>query len=420
LKTFFQSLETAPGLTRSAADWKRLLGSDFEHARKFLRLKSGLSGAVPCPVVPPCGCDHVVVEHSRDDITAVCCCEPQRCRTVPIKREEALIYELNFPTFDGTIARALSLTAEDKTIPGVGATLLIGIYTPRANVKIPVYLTVQCDSANFQRVVEKLAIINHAPFILLAPTENFLKDATNKLLREHNARLLALERILIWNGAFAAKTPLEELLADFLEQVAPAKELYVLRKEGETWHAVFEGEVRSVPHTIGMDYIAALLASPHRKIPCAKLAGTEQIPLFEAEAETAEDDYARRPKSGKSLNANALLDRKAVNNYKKRIAEIETQMEIAQATNTDKVEHLERERKTLEREISRAQGMHGKLRVNDASEKARKAVTAAITRAFSGIEHAHPKFWRHLKATIRTGIDPIYKPDKVISWEIQR
>ena len=420
LPQIWRALESPPGPLKSAAEWKQSLGSDFEILKAFLNLKQGLAGSVPCPNTPSCGCYHTVTEHGRDDIVAVCSCEPRRCPTTQIKREDALIYELNLTALGKAVAGAFSFKPEHKSVPEIAFTQIVGSWSPRPTVAIPVYLTIQCDTAEFQHVVEKLIATTKSPFILMSPTGTFPKNETNKLLREHSARSLVLESVLAWNGTFIATETFENIFSEFLEDVAPAKELYLLHKEGKTWRAVFEGETNNILDSKGVDYIATLLANPHKSIPCVELYGAVLVPFAEVSGEFVDDDYQQILEKTKTLNVDAVSDKQTRSDCKKRIAEIETKIEIASDTgNTDGLDQLENEKKALEQEIARSEGLHGKLRVKGNPEKARQAVTRAVERAIKSMEKQHPKLWAHLSSTVQTGNALIYKPDRAIRWVIK-
>lgn len=412
--------ESAPGLIRSAIDWKELLGADYQIVKPFLRLRKGLATSVPCPAKPPCGCDHAVIEHGRDDIVSVCRCGPKVCPPTKVKREDVLIYELNVASFGNTIADTLNIKSEDKTVEELSATRMIGIFSPNSVIKIPIFLTIQWDPAAFRHAVEYLVAKTQTPFILLAPTESLYTNELHQMLHLHRARFLALDAILAWNGKFIAPDTLENIFSEFLEEVAPSKELYGLYKEGKTWRTVFEGETNSILDSKGMDYIATLLVNPHKSIPCAELYGAVLVPLAEVSGEFV-DDYQQIPKKSKTLNVDAVSDKKTKSNCEQRISDIESEIEIAKDTgNTEKIAPLEYEKKALQQEISRSEGLRGKLRVSGKPEKARQAVTRAVERAIQSMEKQHPKLWVHLRSTVTTGNTLTYKPDRAIRWSIKR
>jgi hypothetical protein len=108
-----------------------------------------------------------------------------------------------------------------------------------------------------------------------------------------------------------------------------------------------------------------------------------------------------------------LLDPAAKSAYRRRLAEIEEDIEQARvAGDADREERAEMERTFLVRELSRAVGLGGRDRKAGAgSERARAGVTRAIRQAMTRIEEAHPDLGAHLGRTIRTGTHCAYLPD---------
>ena len=113
-------------------------------------------------------------------------------------------------------------------------------------------------------------------------------------------------------------------------------------------------------------------------------------------------------------DAGEMLDARAKNAYRRRLAEIEDDIEQARALgDTERESQADAERDFLVRELSRAVGLGGRdRRAASASERARVGVTRAIRYAMTRIGEHHPLLGEHLNLAIRTGTYCGYLPDR--------
>jgi tetratricopeptide (TPR) repeat protein len=200
----------------------------------------------------------------------------------------------------------------------------------------------------------------------------------------------------------AARRILDEIEGALAKQV-PVAHLTVFRREEDYWLVVFEGHTVRLRDLKGMHYLARLLASP----------GREHHVLDLVAAETG--DGARIGDAGE------ILDARAKEAYRRRLAEIDDDIEQAQAIgDTERAAQADTERDFLVRELSRAFGLGGReRRAASASERARVAVTRAVRQAMTRIGEHHPRLGEHLGRTIHTGTYCAYVPDPhgPASWE---
>ena len=121
-------------------------------------------------------------------------------------------------------------------------------------------------------------------------------------------------------------------------------------------------------------------------------------------------------------DAGALLDAQAKNAYRRRLAEIDEDLEEARLMrDSGRVVQAEAERDFLIRELSRAVGLSGRgRRAGSASERARVSVTRAVRHAMVRIRKYDPPLGEHLERAIRTGTYCVYLPDSRVtgSWRI--
>jgi tetratricopeptide (TPR) repeat protein len=178
--------------------------------------------------------------------------------------------------------------------------------------------------------------------------------------------------------------------------------------EGDYWSVAFDGRTTRVRDAKGMRYLARLLTQPGREIHALDLVIEEQ------RAAPAHDrDLAPGALLTLSRDAGEVLDRRAKEAYRRRLAEIEHDLDEArQCGDAYRTEQAMAERSFLARELARAVGLGGRdRRLGSNAERARASVTLAMRRAIGRIRAAHPALGAHLERTIRTGTFCVYLPD---------
>jgi tetratricopeptide (TPR) repeat protein len=189
----------------------------------------------------------------------------------------------------------------------------------------------------------------------------------------------------------AARTILERI-----EVAASATtETNVFRREGDYWSVVFEGRTVRVRDLKGMRYLAQLLAHPGREFHVLDLvAGETGQPMALGDA-------------------GVMLDERAKTAYRRRLAEIEDDIEQARALEDAVREaQADAERDFLVRELARAVGLGGRdRRATSASERARSGVTRAVRKGIARIGEHNPQLGEHLNGAVRTGTYCAYAPD---------
>jgi hypothetical protein len=160
--------------------------------------------------------------------------------------------------------------------------------------------------------------------------------------------------------------------------------------------------------TVAGDAPVAALADPGREYHVLDLVAAETGPGAQADSGQA----ANLPRSAFG-DAGELLDAQAKDAYRRRLAEIDEDIEQADATgDADRAAQADAERGFLIRELARAFGLSGRgRRAASASERARAGVTRAVRQAIARIGEHHPQLGEHLSRTIRTGTYCAYRPD---------
>ncbi|MGI8633091.1 MAG: hypothetical protein ACR2NA_11210 [Solirubrobacterales bacterium] len=176
----------------------------------------------------------------------------------------------------------------------------------------------------------------------------------------------------------------------------------VFRREGDYWLVVFDGHTVRARDLKGMRYLARLLAEPGRELHVLDLVAAES-------GASGKGDVPRSALGG----AGAMLDPQAKEAYRRRLVEIEEDIEEATAAGDDeRAAQAGAEREILVKELARAFGLGGRARpAASAAERARVGVTRAVRQAMSRIAEQHPALGEHLDRTIRTGAYCAYVPD---------
>ena len=218
----------------------------------------------------------------------------------------------------------------------------------------------------------------------------------------------------------AARTILEEIEAaptvspagdvahhDALDE-QPAATVDDFRCEGDYWTVIFDGHTVRVRDLKGMHYLARLLADPGREYHVLDLVAAET-----GSVASLDNSHAARLPHSALGDAGEMLDARAKDAYRRRLAEIDDDIEQAHAIGDgERAAQADAERDFLLRELSRAVGLSGRdRRAASASERARAGVTRAIRHAITRIGDHHPHLGEHLNRTIRTGTYCAYMPD---------
>lgn len=173
-----------------------------------------------------------------------------------------------------------------------------------------------------------------------------------------------------------------------------------LRRAGDVWTLTFEGRSVHLKDARGLADLAVLLANPGAEI----------------HAEALSSGGAAHPRAP----AAPVLDDEALASYRARLRELEEAIDEAQERGlAEAAERYREERDILTREICNAVGLGGRKRgLNDAAERARKAVSARIRASIKKISALHPELGAHLDANVSTGIFCSYDPPGEIEWSV--
>jgi tetratricopeptide (TPR) repeat protein len=180
----------------------------------------------------------------------------------------------------------------------------------------------------------------------------------------------------------------------------------VFAREGEYWTVAYEGRVTRLRDSKGLRCLAHLLERPGREVHALELA-TEGA---------RHGDLAALGDAGEAIDATARKQ------YKRRLQELEEDLEEAEAFHdVERVARARQEIDDLVHELGRGVGLGGRSRtVGSAAERARLSVTKAIRSAIDRLGDADPGLGDHLRATVRTGTFCSYTPDPRAAVEWRR
>ena len=190
----------------------------------------------------------------------------------------------------------------------------------------------------------------------------------------------------------------------------------MFRREGDFWTVTFDGRTVRIRDLKGVRYLARLLADPGREHHVLELVAGE------TSGPTHRDSRPRAGQPHPELgDAGALLDTQAKEAYRRRLAEIDDDIEEARSIgDLERAAQADTERDFLIRELARAFGLDGRpRRAGSASERARAGVTRAIRHAIAIIDRHDPQLGAHLRDTIRTGTYCAYVPDQRVPSQCQ-
>lgn len=180
-------------------------------------------------------------------------------------------------------------------------------------------------------------------------------------------------------------------------------------REGQLWTVEYDGKLIRVRDTKGMRYLATLLARPWQDVHVLELASAPAGP-------TRPSHHGGRTLAG---SAGEILDDQARRAYRRRIQELDDELDEAERFSDDeRAARARAERDMLIDELSAAFGLTGRPRkAADPAERARKAVFNRIRAAITTLTAEHPQLGSHLQRAIHTGLFCSYCPDHPTVWQ---
>ncbi|HLI61834.1 MAG TPA: AAA family ATPase [Terriglobales bacterium] len=196
----------------------------------------------------------------------------------------------------------------------------------------------------------------------------------------------------------------------------------MLRKDGEFWTLSLDGTVIHLKDSRGLGYIARLVSHPGTPFHVFDLiaAGLRSEPGDKTSLyEELRDAGVHVRDLG---DAGAMLDERAKRAYRGRLTELSHELEEAKSSGqVERAERIEREIEQLRAELTRAVGLRGRIRRSASNvERARQAVSKAISRVLERLTAMEPAIAAALKRNIRTGTFCVFEPapDGPVVWQV--
>ena len=189
----------------------------------------------------------------------------------------------------------------------------------------------------------------------------------------------------------------------------------VFRRDGEYWTVGYRGLVVTLRDSKGLHDLAHLLTEPRREIHVLDLIAEGTGARSVSASAAAQAGLAIQGRG------EPVIDQTALAQYKRRIAELETQIDQAHERGDGEAAAVAQEElDALITQLTAAYGLGGRSRrTPDHVERARKAVSRRLRDAITRIAHAHPRLGRHLDASIHTGAFCSYQPERDTVWAIE-
>lgn len=404
--TLWEVLESLPGPAAVEAQWRRFLKQGLDFLRPLLTPGQERARSYPRLDGPEWALPYRVVEHGPDEYVGVC---PDSTETVPLKKRDLVVYELNKDMLCQRIAVALELDTAGQLPRWQPPTAYLGAAVARNGRRTPVYLAVPLSSDSFQAAVSRLVNEVNGPFILLAPTRRWLPRAPTTCFRDGRAFVALSEAlVLISGGRFRVMGSLEDHLEGIRGGgqgggIAEADvEENVFRKEGPIWRLRYDRKEVPVQDILGMHYLAHLIRKQGHDISAATLVS-----------------LVKGNKGGTVSRGQEVLDAPARQDLRDEYETARDELVEARAfKDLGRVAKAEEAIAHLAQRLKEASGKGRRSRrLGDQEGRHRSSVTNRITDAIRAIEQEdHPALARHLQNSVTTGTTLSYCPERYVHW----
>lgn len=172
------------------------------------------------------------------------------------------------------------------------------------------------------------------------------------------------------------------------------------RRDGDIWTLAYAGQTARVRDTKGLRDLAVLLGCPGTDVHVLDLLAPG-VRVADVGADPMIDDEARAA-------------------YRQRLTDLDAELDEAERhADLERAARAKAERDALLEHLGAAFGLRGRpRRLGDATERARKAVTARIRDSIDRVERHHAALGAHLRQAVVTGTTCAYRPAEPISWNL--
>jgi len=217
--------------------------------------------------------------------------------------------------------------------------------------------------------------------------------------------------------------PLAPARADDGRGVAVTAQGNSFQRQGEVWAITYAGMTIHLKDSKGLQYLSSLLRQPGREIHALELAkgmwAVESRKGATAYRGLNVEQLMEQQLSVTGLgDAGPQLDEQAKAEYRRRLGDLEEDLQDAEALGDDEgADKIREEREAILQELKSAVGLGGRDRLAaSAGERARVNITKHVKAAIGKINQELPDLGRHLRATIQTGTYCSYRPEPPVRW----
>ncbi|WFE92816.1 hypothetical protein [Micromonospora sp. WMMD987] len=281
-------------------------------------------------------------------------------------------YDLLAPYADRPMLASLAITCFGSTHHALGTAALTAGETDRA-------------ITHLHAAIQDNLSLGHLPATTLSRAR--LADALTRRAGPHDRREAERQRHLAHTDATELGITLPTPPA---HRRTPHRPRIQCHRHGRHWQLALGHRTATIDDSVGVRYLATLLANPGHDIPAIELAGS------------AEPTTGHQP----------VLDDTAKRAYRRRLSDLDAAIDDADAAHDPhRAEQARTERQWLLDELATHTGLHGRDRTfTGNTERARIAVGKAIRRALDRITATDPVLGEHLRTTISTGTRCSYRP----------
>jgi hypothetical protein len=184
----------------------------------------------------------------------------------------------------------------------------------------------------------------------------------------------------------------------------------------------FGGAAVAMRDLLGFRYIARLLADPGREFHVLDLIAVERGSLPTGRSTARAGDTSNVTSTVASEIGLPVIDEQARDAYRRRLAEVDDDIEEAERMNDlGRIELAQRDREYLIAELSRAVGLGFRPRIAGGSaERARTSVARSLRYALERLSEHHPVLGTHLGQAVHTGTYCVYTADPTapLGWRL--
>jgi hypothetical protein len=205
-------------------------------------------------------------------------------------------------------------------------------------------------------------------------------------------------------GAPAAAAP---------EPARPSEPELIFEQEGDVWRATYAEVTIRIRHSRGLALLSHLLRHPGEELHVQVLDGL--VPSVGGGGDHPPVSTDALPRDGMSFSlgdAGPVLDDRARAEYRRRLAELQAEVDDAERCNDPgRAASARAEIEALTDELRAAAGLGGRVRraASDV-DRIRTAVTRRIRAAIEQLGKLNPALGAHLERSVRTGFTCCYSP----------